>query len=112
MITDKQYQYIINKIPYVKEEDLQNITKEEASQIIKRNIIENRPLLQTYGWRDKKTNEKYCCTIHSNKQECFEDDNIEIYNKVYLKKRQAEEHWNTQLQFRSPCYMYREKEGE
>ena len=105
MITDKQYQYIINKIPYVKEEDLQNITKEEASQIIKRNIIENRPLLQWYVWKDKKTNIKYACTIHSDKQYKKENDDCIIYAKVFLKKRQAEEYHKQRLIMKSPNFI-------
>ena len=58
MITDKQYQYIINKIPYVIENDLCNLTKKEAYEIIQRNIVQNKPLLQWYVWKDKKTNIK------------------------------------------------------
>ena len=50
-ITDKQIKYIwsvLGKKYGIHYEDIESLTKKEASGIIKRNIQENRPLLQWY----------------------------------------------------------------
>ena len=108
MITDKQYQYIVNKIPYVIKNDLINITKKEASRIIETNIVNNKPLLQWYVWLDKKLNRKYACTFKGNKQTYKETSDYIVYSKVFLKKRQAEEYYKQKLIFKTPRAIFKE----
>lgn len=105
MITEKQYNYIKNKIDYVILEDLRKLTKKEASEIIKRNIIEKHPLLQWYVWIDKKNNKKYACTMMGKSKKSYEDEYVKILEKGFLKKHHAEEYHKTKLIKKTPLYI-------
>lgn len=94
MITDKQYQFIKNKLSKWKiyDEDIKKLTKEEASGIIKRNIIEHRPLLQ---W--------YCIdingSIYAKKFEFTKYIQNMVSDRYFLNKRLLEESMDCKLEY-------------
>lgn len=97
MITEKQFNYIKNKlgreIPDI--EQLKKLTKKEASGIISRNIVEHRPFLQWYVWqKDGKT---YTCTtryytLDDKLFEYYERFKVIITPILFINKRLADEY--------------------
>lgn len=94
-ITEKQIKYIwsvLGKKYGLHYEDIENLTKKEASGIIKRNIQENRPLLQWY------------CMAYEDGKRCAKKV-LDIYNtrnmksdRCYLNKRLLEKSMGRKLE--------------
>lgn len=94
MITEKQYQYIKTKLYKwnIYDEDIKQLTKKEASNIIQRNIIEHRPLLQWYC--TQINNLKYAKKFEFTK--CIKNM---VSDRYYLNKRLLEESIGCKLEY-------------
>lgn len=90
MITEKQINYIWNvlgKKELIHYEDIKKLTKKEATGIIKRNIIEHRPLLQWY------------CMEYEDGSLCAKKFRAyNINDEYFLNKRLLNEHVGVELE--------------
>lgn len=94
-ITDKQIKFIwgvLGEKYSIHYEDIENLTKKEASGIIKRNIVEGRPLLQWY------------CMVYEDGKECAKKFEYAKYiknmksDRCYLNKRLLEKSMGRKLE--------------
>lgn len=101
MITEKQYNYINSVLgKEISEiEQLRQITKQEASNIILRNIVEHRPFLQWYIWNYKGTNYANTTRIYTfeEKTKKYNKGEIKVLPKIFINKRLADEFANQKL---------------